>query len=96
MSYLVVTFDGVPRLSGFHGIVIYMYIRDHGPPHVHAWAAEQRAVVDIRTGAVTAGTLNTRQSALVQTWVELHAEELVTAWRRASVGDPPGRIDPLP
>jgi uncharacterized protein DUF4160 len=43
----------MPRLSAFYGIVIYMYIRDHGPPHIHAWAAEQRAVVDIATGAVS-------------------------------------------
>jgi uncharacterized protein DUF4160 len=42
---------------------IYMYIRDHGPPHVHAWAAEQRAVVDIATGAVLAGDLKARQAA---------------------------------
>jgi hypothetical protein len=28
--------------------VIYMCVRDHGPPHVHAGAAEHRAVVDTR------------------------------------------------
>lgn len=44
----------MPRLSAFHGIVIYMYIRDHGPPHVHACAAADRAVLDIRTGSVRA------------------------------------------
>jgi len=27
----------MPRLSTFYGIVIYMYIRDHGVPHIHAW-----------------------------------------------------------
>jgi hypothetical protein len=86
----------VPRLSAFYGIVIYMYIRDHGPPHVHAWAVGRRAVVDIRTGAITAGSLSARQAGLVRDWVELHRGELVEAWQRASVGEPPGTIDPLP
>jgi hypothetical protein len=26
----------VPRLSYFYGIAIYMYYRDHAPPHFHA------------------------------------------------------------
>lgn len=86
----------VPRISAFYGIVIYMYIRDHGPPHLHAWAADQRAVVAIRTGSVTLGELKTRQAALVRDWVELHREELLEAWERASRGDPPGTIEPLP
>jgi Domain of unknown function (DUF4160) len=86
----------VPRISAFYGVVIYMYIRDHGPPHLHAWAADQRAVVDIRTGSVTRGRLRTRQAALVRDWVELHREELLEAWGRASRGDAPGTIEPLP
>ena len=86
----------MPRISAFYGIVIYMYIRDHGPPHVHAWAAEHRAVVDISTGMITVGSLTARQAGLVRDWVELHRGELVEAWQRASGGDPPGTIDPLP
>jgi len=86
----------MPRISAFYGIVIYMYIRDRGPPHIHAWAAEHRAVVDISTGAVIVGSLTARQAGLVRDWVELHRAELLEAWQRASLGDPPGRIDPLP
>jgi hypothetical protein len=86
----------MPRVSAFYGIVIYLYIRDHGAPHIHAWAAEQRAVIDIATGTVTAGTLEARQAALVRDWVDLHGQELQEAWARASRGDPPGTIEPLP
>ena len=86
----------MPRISAFYGIVIYMYIRDHGPPHVHARAAEHRAVVDISTGIITFGSLTARQAGLVRDWVELHRGELLEAWQRASDGDPPGTIDPLP
>jgi hypothetical protein len=86
----------VPRFSAFYGIVIYMYVRDHGPPHVHAWAAEHRAVVDVRTGTITAGSLTPRQVGLVRDWIDLHREDLADAWQRASAGDPPGTIEPLP
>jgi Domain of unknown function (DUF4160) len=86
----------VPRISAFHGIVIYMYVRDHGPPHFHAWAAEHRAVIDIQSGDVTAGSLVPRHAAFVRAWAELHRAELLEAWQRARAGDPPGTIEPLP
>jgi hypothetical protein len=53
-------------------------------------------VVDISTGMITVGSLTARQAGLVRDWVELHRGELLDAWQRASVGDPPGTIDPLP
>jgi len=30
----------MPRISEFFGIYIYMYYRDHMPPHLHAIYAE--------------------------------------------------------
>jgi len=86
----------MPRLSTFYGIVIYMYIRDHGVPHVHAMYGDDRAVVEVATGVILAGTLKPRQTGLVQEWVELHRSELRDAWQRARAGEPPGTIDPLP
>jgi hypothetical protein len=86
----------MPRLSAFYGIVIYMYIRDHGVPHVHAWHGDDRAVVDVATGEVIAGHLNRRQASLVRTWVDFHQAELLGAWVRASEGEPPGTIEALP
>lgn len=86
----------MPRLSTFHGIVIYMYVRDHAPAHVHAWYGSDRAVVEVASGMVIAGTLQRRQAGLVKVWIDLHREELTFAWRRASLGTPPGTIEPLP
>lgn len=37
----------VPRLSAFHGIVIYMYRPDHPPPHCHAPYGEHVAQIEI-------------------------------------------------
>lgn len=86
----------MPRLSAFYGIVIYMYVRDHGVGHVHARYGDDEAVVDIATGQLLGGVLSPRQARLVREWAELHRVELLEAWSRASIGEPPGTIDPLP
>lgn len=86
----------MPRLSTFHGIVIYMYIRDHGIPHVHAWHGGDRAVVDLATGQILAGRLRPREAGLVRGWIDIHRTELIAAWEHASTGEPPGTIQPLP
>ena len=35
----------MPRISFFYGIAIYMYFRDHAPPHFHAQYAGEEAVI---------------------------------------------------
>ena len=86
----------MPRLSAFYGIVIYMYIRDHGVPHFHARYGDDEAVIDVATGAVLGGGLSRRQLKLVEDWTDLHRQELLDAWSKASAGEPPGTIAPLP
>ena len=86
----------MPRLSAFHGIVIYMYIRDHGVAHFHARHGGREAVVEVTTGEVLAGGLDRRQMKLIGEWTDLHREDLLAAWERASAGEPPGTIEPLP
>lgn len=86
----------MPRLSEFYGIVIYMYSREHGVAHFHARYGGEEAVVDIATGAFLVGDLRRRQAGLVREWAELRRTELLEAWRRASGGESPGTIAPLP
>jgi Domain of unknown function (DUF4160) len=86
----------MPRLSTFYGIVIYMYVRDHGVPHFHAWYGDERASVAIVDGRVLEGGLPPRQLRQVRDWLNLHEGELRSAWDRVSRGTPPGTIDPLP
>ena len=67
----------MPELSRFFGIVIYMYFKDHVPPHFHAEYQGQEAQYSIETGNIIAGDLPKRQARLVQAWVELHRDELI-------------------
>jgi hypothetical protein len=67
----------MPELSRFFGIVIYMYFKDHLPPHFHAVYQEFEAQISIETGNIIVGDLPRKQTRLVQAWVELHREELI-------------------
>ncbi|MEJ7764346.1 MAG: DUF4160 domain-containing protein [Acidimicrobiales bacterium] len=86
----------MPRLATFYGIVIYMYIRDHGVAHFHARAGGDEVVVEIASGEAIQGAMSPRQMRLVLEWAQLHRTELLDAWEKASSGEPPGTIEPLP
>ena len=47
----------MPRISEFYGIAIYMYWKDHGPAHVHAFYSGDEALVRISDGTIMAGAL---------------------------------------
>ena len=42
----------MPRISHFYGIAVYMYYRDHAPPHFHAIYGEHEAEIEIGTASV--------------------------------------------
>lgn len=86
----------MPRLAAFYGIVIYMYAREHGVAHFHARYGEDEAIIEVATGTVLQGGLPPRRAKLVDEWTELHRDELLKAWTKASSGEPPGTIEPLP
>ena len=64
----------MPEISRFFGIVVYMYFKDHLPPHFHVEYAEFEATVSIETGNIISGILPNKQERLVEAWVEIHRE----------------------
>lgn len=86
----------MPELSRFYGIIIYMFVKDHNPPHFHAKYGEFMGILDIRTGELIEGELPRRALRLVQDWTELHKEELILNWESAQSDNPEfKRIEPL-
>jgi hypothetical protein len=85
----------MPEVSRFLGILIYLYWRDHAPPHFHARYGKQEAVIDIRTSMVIAGSLPRQQLAVAIAWGVYRQGELMAAWDKAARGISPGRIAPL-
>ena len=84
----------MPIISRFLGILIFMYYRDHLPPHFHAKYGEFEIIVDIESGIVE-GRFPKRALRLVLEWYELHKEELLENWERMQRGEPPKPISPL-
>ncbi len=78
----------MPRISAFYGIAIYMYYRDHLPPHFHAIYGEFDAAVAIETGEMLEGQLPRRARALVSEWTAAHRAELRQAWDLARANQP--------
>jgi len=78
----------LPRISAFYGIAIYMYYRDHAPPHFHVIYGESEAAVAIETAEVLKGRLPQRARSLVSEWASAHRDELRQAWQLARANQP--------
>jgi hypothetical protein len=85
----------MPRISAFYGIAVYMYFRDHVPPHFHAIYGEHEAQVEIATGAVMNGALPRRALGLIREWARRHQNDLDADWSLARAGRPLNPIPPL-
>ncbi len=70
----------MPQLASFDGIDIYMYFKDHAPPHVHAFHGDDEVLVVIRDGSVYAGSLPGRKVELVRDYVAANTQELMARW----------------
>ena len=72
----------MPIISRFFGIVIFLFWREHKPPHFYAKYGDDEVIVEIESGKVS-GTMTKRALALVQEWRKLHKEELKSDWELA-------------
>lgn len=77
----------MPIISTFYGVIIYMYAFDtkqHSQPHIRVEYAEMSAVFSLPDGELLAGSLPPKKIRLVQTWIDIHSEELTANWKIAS------------
>lgn len=84
----------MPEISSFYGIVIYMYISEHNPPHFHVVYQGYKALITIKDGIIT-GSLPRRALFMVYEWLDEHKEELMENWNRLQNRESPVKIDPL-
>lgn len=84
----------MPRISFFLGIAIYMYYKEHSPPHFHAEYGDFEVTIEIESGIVS-GRFPRRALNIVLEWSMLHKEELLKDWDLASMKLPLNQIDPL-
>ena len=84
----------MPELCRFLGIVIGMFYREHGVPHIHAVYGEFEISVEVETSKIH-GHFPPRALKLVLEWMSLHTAELLENWQLAKQGQPLRRIAPL-
>ena len=84
----------MPTISEFFGIRIMMRFIDHNPPHFHAQYQRDKISVEIMNGKIK-GEMFERALRLVLEWLDMHRDELMTAWQQASTGNDPITIEPL-
>ncbi len=84
----------MPEVCRFYGIIIYMYVSEHNPPHFHVWYDDFKATVTIQDGIVT-GSLPRRVLNMVFEWLDLHKEELLHNWELLQSFETPNKIQPL-
>jgi hypothetical protein len=86
----------MPEISRFYGIIIYMFAKDHNPPHFHAKYGDQIGIFNIATGTLMEGKLPKRAIRLVEDWIELHRDELIENWKTSQSDSPEfKKIEPL-
>ena len=84
----------MPIISRFFGIIIYMFWRDHKPPHFHAKYGDDEVIVDIETGNIS-GIISKRALNLIQEWRTKHKQELIMNWKLVEQNKPLNKIEPL-
>ena len=88
----------MPELSSFFGIKVMMFTLDnkkHHLPHIHVRYQGDKAVLSLPGGEVLAGGLPPKKLRMVQTWIDIHEEELMQCWNLAVNGIDPPKIAPL-
>ena len=86
----------MPQISSFYGIIIYLYFKDHNPPHFNAKYSGYEALFEIKSLTVIKGSLLKRAMNLVITLGHLHQNELLSAWEVIGNRELPNPIEPLP
>jgi hypothetical protein len=84
----------MPIISRFFGILIFMFWREHVPPHFHAKYGDDEVTVEIETGK-TNGYISKRALNLIQEWRVQHKNELLEDWALATQRQELNRIPPL-
>lgn len=85
----------MPTISAFYGIIIYMYWKEHNPPHFHVKYGEDNALILIENFSLAEGSLPPKALSLVIEWAVIHQKELMENWERGKKDLTFNKIEPL-
>lgn len=84
----------MPEISRFYGVIIYMYFKDHFPPHIHLRYGDYEAIIYLKDGVVV-GEMPGKIVKMALKWMELNRIELLKTWKLAQKGESLPKIKPL-
>ena len=72
----------MPTISVFYGIciMIFLKIKEHNPPHVHAFYGEKAATFYIESGELYEGEFPSRAKKMVKEFILKYKIELLEMW----------------
>ena len=85
----------MPEISRFLEIIIYMYFKDHNPPHFYVKYENYEASINIKDLKIINGNLLPRIFGFVVEWLMIHKEVLLDNWRAIIDLKSPKKIQPL-
>ncbi len=82
----------MPVVAVVDGVKISFYANEHPPAHFHATIAEHRAVFDIATLTITAGSLPRSKRGKVHSWAASRKDVLLERFAAAIAHE---RVEPI-
>lgn len=71
----------MPCIKIIDSIKVYIYARDHNPPHFHAIVAENEELIEIKTLKTYSGKIPVKYRKKVQAWASKHKDFLLQKWK---------------
>lgn len=72
----------MPCIKILGSIKIYIYARDHNPPHFHAISAEGEELIIINDLSSLIGRLSTKDRKVVINWAKENKDYLMGEWQK--------------
>ena len=84
----------MPTIARIRGIVVYLPLDDHNPPHFHAQYAGHSVRIHIRTLRVLDGSFPPARLRILLEWAERYQNQIQDRWDAARRGESPAAPAP--
>lgn len=82
----------MPTVASFNGVTIIFRIKEHPPPHFHAFHGDDEAVIGLGPVALLRGHLPAARLREVLAWAQRHQTGLAANWQRCQSLNPVHQI----
>lgn len=71
----------MPCIKIIDSIKIYVYLRDHNPPHFHALYSEHEELIEIKSLNTYTGSIPKSQRKKVIAWAKENSDFIMQKWK---------------